>query len=149
MTDFNEIADMAMEAIVEPKAPPIGTWRGRITSGNYKEVNGDHANSPIARGSWAIKLLEAVEVNETMLDEFGDVDDAGPAYFDIPVFDRRGNWNIKKFLAGLGVEWNGEDTIRTACPKAKGFMVTFDIKHRHNKKDPENPHIDVTDIQVG
>lgn len=148
MTDFNEIADTVADTIEEPKPTPIGTWSGRINNGKYRENTSETANSPIANAVFAIKLLAPVEVSEVLLEGF-EVDDAEPAYYDIPIFDRRGNWNVKKFLTGLGIEWENGETIRDACIRAKGHVVTFDITTRHNKKDPNNPYVDVKNMIVG
>ncbi len=148
MTDFNEIANAVAEEITEPPKTPIGTWQGRISKGFYRENKSETANSPLANAVFSINLLAPVEVSEALLDDF-NVEEADPAFYDIPIFDRRGNWNVKKFLTGLGIEWENGETIQAACARAKGHVVTFDIATRHNKKDPENPYVDVKNMIAG
>ena len=149
--DFNDIANMAMDAITEPVPLPPGTWRGIINSGKYSETKSDNPKAPMARAVFAIRVSEAVEVADALLEGF-DLDDADPVYHDIPIFDRRGNWNTKKFLQGLGVEWESDDTIQTACPKCKGYVVTFTTSQRRNpnaKNGGAPILVDVTDIAAG
>ena len=148
MTDFNDIAKAVADTVTKPKPTPIGTWSGRITNGKYRTNKSETANSPIANAVFAIKVLAPVEVSEAMLEDW-ELDDADPAFYDIPIFDRRGNWNVKKFLLGLGLESENGELMDAWAARAKGHVVTFRIEHRHNKKDAENPYIDVSDIQVG
>lgn len=148
MTDFNEIANAVAEEITEPPKTPIGTWSGRISKGFYRENKVETAGSPIANAVFSINLLEPVEVSEALLDDF-NVEEAEPVYYDIPIFDRRGNWNVKKFLTGLGLEPENGEMMDAWAARAKGHVVTFDIATRHNKKDPENPYVDVKNMIAG
>jgi len=150
--DFNDIANMAVNDIHEPVPHPPGAWRGRINSGKYQEVESDNPKAPLARGVWSIATLEAVEVPEALMDGF-DIDNADPLYHDIPVFDRRGNWNIKRFLVGLGaLEADDPSPIKEKCGAATGFMVTFTTTQRKNpnaKNGGAPILVDVSDIAAG
>lgn len=142
---FSDIQGRAMVEVKEPRNPPNGTWELEVVSGKIKE--GPGGNGPAAKALFRCRLIKAYDdVNEAQLMDFGDDGIAEASVFlEIPIFERRDEWNIIRFVGTtLGADITGIDGV-IDCPKeAKGYHFIALLADRVNEKDMDHPFLDVT-----
>lgn len=141
--DFNEILERQADEIEEPRNPPEGTWELQVVSGKCKKGRGE--NGPDLEALYALRALEAGDdVSDAELEMAGAIEDLNPVYYRIPVFDRRGEWNIKRFAQTLGVDTAGlnlkQMVEETKGMTFKGHLVEVTLEGR------EDPVINIEQI---
>lgn len=94
----NEAPSLTMDQVHEPVLPPDGTWKAQIISGKTKTIKSENPKAPEKKWLFTLKVFEAQEdVNAVELDARGDPADYSAVYYEIPFFDSRANWSLKKF----------------------------------------------------
>ena len=142
---FSDIQGRAMVEVKEPQNPPNGTWELEVVSGKIKE--GPGGNGPAAKALFRCRLVKALDdVNEAQLMDFGDDGiESASVFFEIPVFERRDEWNIIRSVGTtLDADVSGIDDLVDIPKEAKGYHFLGLLTDRVNEKDMDHPFLDVT-----
>ena len=102
---MSDLGSLTMDKIQAPVNPPDGTWLATIISGKKKGKR--HENGPEKSYLFALVVAEPQkDVSAAEIEAKGPVSEYNAVFHEIPVFDKRAYWTLKKFalMAGLSEE---------------------------------------------
>lgn len=135
---MSELQTLTMDQVTQPINPPDGTWLATILSGKTKPGRGD--NGPEKRYLFALSMLAPEkDVSQAEIDARGSIADYNTVYYEIPHFDKRAYWYLKKFALASGLsEASMEGVTPEAIPgllKNHQILITGQETHEEGR-DP-------------
>lgn len=147
MPRFSEALNRAAETIQRPKPLPIGTYIARVTKQPDPPTSQPTKAGNMEKLTIPLAIVSAVEVDEELLAEFGNVErvpvrrdflfmEDDPASFDRSVYQ------FKLFCGHCGIDTE-TGTMGEWMTQLAGAQMTVEITHRIDPQDDTNVFVTV------